>query len=240
MSSSPYLAIRLYRGLWAAIDWLYPPICAGCGAGRTRWCAQCSSSVKLVEPPICPKCGDIQQNGQICSLCTKNQPHFASLRSWAIFEGALRQAIHKFKYERDLTLGDLFAHPMIELVYKMDWKIDLVIPVPLSRKRFNERGYNQSAFLAWPIALGIAADYSSKALTRNRDTRSQVGLNADERRDNVANAFIARPTLVSQKSILLIDDVTTTGSTIDACAAALNRAGARNVYGLTLARATLT
>jgi predicted amidophosphoribosyltransferase len=88
--------------------------------------------------------------------------------------------------------------------------------------------------------LGIKSPYSSKALKRDRDTQAQVGLNAEERRNNVANAFSAQTGLVFQKTVLVVDDVTTTGSTIDACAAALIQAGAKNVYGLTLARAILT
>jgi ComF family protein len=185
-------------------------------------------------------CGDFQVNQQVCLQCRQSPPHFRVLRSWAAFEGALREAIHRFKYDRDLTLGELFSRPMIELVYTMNWQIDLVIPVPLSQRRFNERGYNQSAFLARPIALGIKAPYSSKSLRRLRDTRTQVGLNAEERRNNVVHAFEARSEFVSQKNILVIDDITTTGSTINACAAALIQAGAKNVYGLTLARAVLT
>jgi ComF family protein len=185
-------------------------------------------------------CGDFQAQDQLCQQCSKLLPHYKSLRSWATFEGTLREAIHKFKYERDLTLGDLFARPMIELVNKMNWQIGLVTPVPLSQMRFAERGYNQSAFLARPIALGIKSPYSSKALKRDRDTQAQVGLNAEERRNNVADAFSAETGLVFQKNVLVVDDVTTTGSTIDACAAALIQAGAKNVYGLTLARAVLT
>ena len=240
MSTPTRLALRLYQGFWAGIDWIYPPICAGCGKVGTRWCEKCSSSVILVEPPVCPVCGDFQVREQVCQQCSESLPHFNALRSWAVFEGALREAIHRFKYDRDLSLGDLFSRPMIELVYKMNWPIDLVIPVPLSQRRFNERGYNQSAFLARPIALGINVPYSSKSLKRNRDTRTQVGLNAEERRKNVAHAFKAEPVLVLRKNILVIDDVTTTGSTINACAAALIQAGSKNVYGLTLARAKLT
>jgi len=112
--------------------------------------------------------------------------------------------------------------------------------VPLSKQRLKERGYNQAAMLAKPLALGLGVPFQPKALQRRRNTRSQVGLSRKERRRNVAGAFWASPDWISGKAVVVVDDVATSGSTLDACAEALWRAGASNVFGLTLARAELS
>jgi ComF family protein len=109
--------------------------------------------------------------------------------------------------------------------------------VPLSKERYQQRGYNQAGLLARPVALALNIPYQPKALERWRDTVSQVGLSADQRMDNVVGAFKASQGLVKDRSILVIDDVTTTGATINSCAQALLQAGASEVFALTLARA---
>lgn len=239
MSISKRPFFHLYQGIWAGIDLLFPPHCAGCGKNGARWCDGCKASVNLVNPPYCPKCGNSQLNDHLCQECVADPPTFTALRSWAIFDGVLRNAIHKFKYERDISLGETFAKPLCDLLQQLMWNINLIIPVPLSKGRLRERGYNQSAFLARPVALYFGIKYSEQSLERVRETQTQVGLNAVQRRHNVAQAFTANANIVGNKVILVIDDVTTTGSTLDACAEALIKANAKNVYGLTLARAVL-
>ena len=159
------------------------------------------------------------------------------MRSWLAFEGPIRNALHKLKYHRNMALGDALAQPLAEYVGTLGWTVNLVVPVPLGKKRMKERGYNQIGLVAMPLAEINHWQYAPRALARTRETRSQVGLTVAERKENVAGAFRADTELVSGKSILLMDDVATTGATISACAAALLDAGARNVYALTLARA---
>jgi ComF family protein len=156
-----------------------------------------------------------------------------------MFDGPLRAALRRLKYERDIGLGEPLSKHLIELYNQVKWDIDLVVPTPLSAHRAKERGYNQSAALARPFASAIQKSYQPTALRRTRETRSQVGLSALERRKNVEDSFIARRELVVGKTVLIIDDVMTTGSTINACSQALRMAGASSVYGLTLARAAL-
>jgi ComF family protein len=161
------------------------------------------------------------------------------LRSWAIFGDRLRQAIHRLKYKGDLALGDVLSRPMIDSLRQWKWQVDLVTPVPIGLARLAERGYNQAALLARPIAWGLGWPYHSDGLYRVRETRSQVGLSLDERQQNVKDAFRARSKYVAGKSVLVVDDVTTSGATLKACAAALLEAGADQVYGLTLARTAM-
>jgi len=164
-------------------------------------------------------------------------PPYTALRSWAVFSGPLRQALHRLKYARDIALGETLAQPLIELFLNLGWQVDLVVPVPLSRARHEERGYNQAALLARPLALACGLSYRPKTIQKTRETLSQVGLTKSGRRDNVKDAFFAPSSQVQGKRILVIDDVTTSGATIEACAQALTVGGAERVYGLTLARA---
>jgi ComF family protein len=140
------------------------------------------------------------------------------------------------KYRGDMTLGEILARPLIELLEKNNWDPDAVIPVPISEQRLFERGYNQSALLARPVALAIGKTYQSKGLVKSKDTDTQVGLTYAQRMENVYGAFLADRNYVNNQRILLIDDVTTSGATMEACSAALKKAGALEVFGLTLAR----
>ena len=134
-------------------------------------------------------------------------------------------------------MGETLARALVKMLDNVTWEIDLITPVPLGLARLAERGYNQSSLLARPVSLALDVPYRPQILSRARETRSQVGLTATERRLNVSGAFVAHPDWVKGRSILVVDDVTTSGSTLDACAEALFTAGARQVYGLTLARA---
>ena len=230
-------AYRVDKVIWSALDWLYPPYCGGCGQKGMRWCLDCQQKIHVIRPPVCPKCGDSQTPARLCFSCKTTQPCYDNLRSWAYFDGPVRNAIHRLKYKRDVALGDVLSNHLVSLLKELCWPVDLVIPVPLGVARLNERGYNQSALLARPIALEMRLDYQPKALERIRETRSQVDLNAAERRDNVAGAFRASHAAVNGRQILVVDDVTTSGATLDACSAALKEAGARRVYGITLTRA---
>jgi ComF family protein len=231
---------RLYQSLWIALDWVFPPNCGGCGKLGIRWCPDCNQKTRKIESPICHICGQQISKGDVCHSCKKQTPSFEALRSWAVFEGPIRECLHKLKYRGNLALGEAMSRPLIDLQQHMKWDINMVIPVPLGEARYKERGYNQASLLAKPLALKLQVSNPSKALIRKRETPSQVNLNREQRKTNVADAFKADPDQVFRKSILVIDDVTTSGSTLDSCASALRAAGAENVYGLTLARAELT
>jgi ComF family protein len=159
------------------------------------------------------------------------------MRSWLVFDGPIRYALHNLKYRRNMALGDALAQHFEEYVSTLGWPINVVVPVPLGKERIKERGYNQVGLVAMPLAAANHWRYVPRALVRSRETRSQVGLTPTERKNNVAGAFEAEPALVSEATILLMDDVATTGATVTACATALMDAGAKSVYVLTLARA---
>ena len=228
---------RLHQWLWIGIDWLYPPVCGGCGSKGDRWCVDCRSKVQIIQPPICNHCGQHIQSGGECASCKKSPPHFVALRSWATFQGPVRNALHQLKYKRNIALGERLAEPLCALFEVQGWPVGMVVPVPLGIARFKERGYNQAALIARPFSLAFDLHYAPHALQRTRETQSQVGLSITERKTNVKDAFTAKSDVVSGKNVLLIDDVATSSATLDACAAALRKDGAAQVFCLTLARA---
>ena len=230
-------AYFVYHRLWRILDYIYPPRCITCGRTGRQWCLECQKDVTLIEGIICERCGEPQASPGVCPRCRNNPPGYRSLRSYGVFEGGLREAIHSLKYHQNMSMGEHLSHLIVQALSGNAWDIDLIVSVPLGKERRRERGYNQSSLLAFPVALAFGIPFKAGALYRKHETSSQVTLSAAERLRNVMGAFVAHPGLVEGKSVLVIDDVTTTGATMAACAQALLSAGAREVYGFTLARA---
>ena len=159
------------------------------------------------------------------------------MRSWAVFDSPVQNGLHTIKYRGNIGLGEALAAQMADFVRSLQWPVEILIPVPLGKERLKERGYNQVGLVAQPLAYLMRWLYQPQALWKTRETRSQVGLNLSQRRENVQRAYQADPKIVDRKSILIMDDVATTGSTILACTESLVLAGARDVYVLTIARA---
>jgi ComF family protein len=149
----------------------------------------------------------------------------------------LLEAIHDLKYRGNLGIGAALAQPLVVLLKQLAWKIDLVSVVPLDSKKVRQRGFNQSIFIGKPLANQTGLVFSSRAIRKIRSTKSQVGLDYSQRINNVQGAFTANKKIVTGKTILLVDDVITTGATLNACAQALTDAEARIIYGITVARA---
>ena len=225
------------QSAWTVVDLVFPPHCAGCGRPGQRFCKDCQGQLEPLRPPFCETCGypvDAAGKCQTCLTGARTLPALAGIRSAFFHAGPLRRAIHQFKYRRDGILADTLATWM--LVVGED---GLVVPVPLAAERLAERGYNQAGLLARAYAELHGLPCVARAVRRTRHTESQVGLSVAQRQRNVAGAFQAEPGLVSGHTIMLVDDVCTTGATLEACAAALMTAGAARVWGLTLARARL-
>ncbi len=223
--------------MWGSLDWLFPPVCGGCNRPGFRWCPDCQKRVMAVPEPICNSCGMPVVRYNLCPGCRTSRPPYVALRSWLIFEGPIRNALHKLKYRRNLALGDSLAQHLAVYVRGLNWPINVITPVPLGRNRQRERGYNQVGLVAKPLAEINGWAYTPRGLKRVRETRSQVGLSVLQRKENVSGAFRADPVLLAGKTVLLMDDVATTGATLSACTEALLSAGAASVYALTIARA---
>lgn len=215
-----------WRALGSALlDLFFPPRCAACGKDGAWFCATCLSSVTFVAdeesgfPMLLPGGG------------------LLAVHSVAYFGGALREAIHRFKYEGMRVLGAPFGEILHDYWRTHAISADVLIPVPLHQRRLRERGYNQSQILAEELARRVGLAVNATALRRIKDTVPQVQLNAQERQRNVAGAFHCEPLALAGHRVVLIDDVRTTGATLCACAEAVMAAGACSVAALTLAKA---
>jgi len=241
----PRWASRFGRVL---LDLLYPIFCVGCGQPGTLYCVACREAVRRITPPLCPLCGQPQENAQVCSRCTSilsersSHPPIDGIRSLAYLEGPLRRAVYGLKYDHIRELAEPLGDMLANYYQTTPLPTDVIIPVPLHRRRQRERGYNQSALLAQHLGSATEIPVRCDLLQRHRYTRSQTRLTAQQRSRNVKGAFSCakQPDLakaISGKKVLLIDDVATTGATLRACAQALRNQGARSVWALTVARA---
>ncbi len=235
------------EALRSFVDIFFPPVCPFCTADIALrgegLCGGCAGrlGLHLIKGPVCRVCGAPMKGNcgpeSTCGACIKRPPRFSSARSLYVFSGGAREAVHCLKYRGRTMLGPVLGRALAGLVSSMNFSPEVVLPVPLHRKKLRARGFNQSVVLARHMArsLGLRADVSS--LARSRHTASQVGLNTKERRRNVAGAFVLRRAQrVGGRRVLLVDDVLTTGATVNECSRVLRAAGAE-VAVVTLARA---
>ena len=237
----------------AALDLVFPALCPVCqtilGAGRRDpLCGSCWSAITRLGAPWCDVCGaapavsmsfgEPRRIGPVrpCPTCETDPPHYHYARSAAVYEGQLREALHALKFSGRRAL----AGPLAELVAEqclasLPGGIEALIPVPLAREREWQRGFNQATLLARRIGRRLEVPTRPRWLTRTRATRPQSDLSASERRANVRGAFRASHR-VAGRHVLVVDDILTTGATLDACARALRDAGVVRVGVLTVAR----
>ena len=230
---------RIYQAIafgWRLLMWFFPPRCLGCGIHGANLCADCAAAAERISGFVCRRCGKPLGADNVCPLCSRLEKiYFERVRSAFAYEDLIREAIHQFKFKRKLELSLLFANEIFSVYLTQKWSIDLVVPTPISRERRNERGYNQTEWVARTFAIRAELPYSATGLQKLRETESQSSLNEAERRRNLDGAFEAERITVQGKLILVVDDVLTTGTTMNECARALKKAGAGSVYGLTIA-----
>lgn len=236
------------------IDIIYPPRCLICKeflhqhnqidkSNATSFCQTCTSSFHKISSPLCSICGVpfLPDTGEdhVCENCIRRRPFYKAARAPYFYEDTLMTAIHQFKYNGRRVfadpLGALLARFAASWVRKSGTL--LTIPVPLHPKRLRERGFNQSLLLARHVAGQLCIELDFLSLRRVRHTSPQTALGREERRKNVRGAFqVLNPSAVKGKEVLLVDDVATTGNTLNECARALKRSGCKKVFCLALAR----
>ncbi len=220
-----------------ASGWLLPPCCVACGRRGHEMCPQCWSESRPLAAPLCPRCSVPSNEGRLCRQCAGHvHPTHAILARYP-FEGAIRSALVALKYRSRTRLAPILSVALDAALAARPVSFDLVVPVPLSAGRLRARGHNQSELLARALAAGRCVDLAASALRREHETRPQTGLSAGERRINVRGAFSAAPDgSLKSRRVLLVDDVCTTGATLDACAQALLEAGVAGVWAVVVAR----
>lgn len=232
--------MTLARDLWSGLlDLVYPTYCLACGAADENYlCAKCVEMIDIIGDMHCYKCA-IPCETYICSDCLSREFAFDWACSAGLYEGALRKAIHALKYDMHIAIVDQLAELMIRCYphKELNGDVDMVIPIPIHRNRLIERGFNQSEELCRLLCKRIYVPMETDALFRIRNTRHQVSLPEDKRMLNIKGAFAVRqPDLVMGRRVLLVDDVFTTGSTLNEAAKVLKESGAESVYVYTLAR----
>ncbi len=224
----------------AALGLVFPPQCASCGLPGLEFCHRCAQRVQPLPESICLRCGSPQRvTVALCHSCRNRSRSLTFSRAAALHTEPLRQAIHALKYQERPQLAESLGRYLVAAYQQPPWSelpnlVDAVVPVPLHVERYAERGYNQSELLAGKLCRECNLPLRPHWITRIRPTRQQVGLSPAERRANVTGAFESSAE-VRGGTLLLVDDVYTTGSTLEACAEAAVRGGASAVYALTLA-----
>ena len=234
------LAGRFVKFLKVLFDFFVPPVCLVCGKDTEEElvCQECINLLSPIEKRFCILCGNPFTKREVCKYCKDYKLSLSRIRSLYKFEHPLPLLIHEFKYKNKRKLGEIFGKKMAVLVRSDPYlkNAELIIPVPLHPSKKRERGYNQSEI----IALQISQDMGIRMLNilkRVKNTRTQTELSVQERRRNVEGAFVLLQEFketIKGKKVLLVDDVITTGATLDACSEVLLKNGAQEVYGVTL------
>ena len=223
-----------------------PPQCPCCERfseeGRQGFCSNCLSQIRWIEPPFCSICGIPFISREVethpCGACVTHRKYFTIARALGAFEGSLQEAIHRWKYEGKTYLTPFFADWMAEGLNR-HWEpgsLNLLIPVPLHTRRLRERGFNQSLLLVRELSRRTGIPYRKSILQKKKSTIPQVNLSGVEREKELRGTFhVIGKEELSGLSVLLIDDVYTTGATVNECSKVLLRGGAKKVDVLTLA-----
>lgn len=220
---------------------IFPVECLGCGREGAYLCAQCLASIPLVDYFVCPVCQRPSKNGLTCESCL-NKSHINGLTFATDYQNPLvRKSIVTLKYNlvKDLTqpLASLMITVLKNSNFEQVIKPDLVISVPLHPKRLADRGFNQSDILAKIICQEFGWNFNPAVLKRIRATKSQTDLTGQARWENVKNIFrVTTPKIIKNKNIILVDDVYTTGATLEEAAKTLKKYGAKTVWAITLAK----
>lgn len=238
----------MIRTIWDnVINIFLPKCCVLCRGILTdknnrHLCDPCRNKLKPINGLFCQKCGKpLPEGGAHCYFCRTagvSGTHFEYIRAAGVYEGVLKEVIHKFKYQdKDFLVDDLSEFLIQQSKDKFNWiEIDFIVPIPLHKKSEHKRGYNQAKLLAEKVAIYFSKPLIFGNLIRVRKTKAQMQLPREKRLINLVDAFtILEPIIFKNKNILLIDDVSTTGTTIEECAKVVKRAGVKKIWGLVLA-----
>lgn len=225
---------------------IFPPRCLNCGEelyNKTGLCIKCFKKLNFITSPKCDICGypfeiDMSEDKNlICPNCLKKNFKFNKARSVFTYNDITKKLILAYKHSRHIELAPFFSKIMLQAGSELLKETDLIIPVPISKLRLIKRGYNQSSLLAKHIGKHKKIKVSFNNLIRYKHTAYQGNMHIKQRRENVRNAFVIKnANKIRNKNILLIDDVFTTGATINECIKTLKKAGANKVFALTIAR----
>lgn len=230
-------APRVHPASEALLNLLYPPHCVVCERPGAWLCSDCLALRTPLPAPLCPHCGRPMPTARLCRRCRAGRSQLVAVRSVGAYTTPLREAIHALKYGGMRVLAQPLAALLAEYWQSATIAVDVIVPVPLHPRRQRYRGYNQAELLACAMAERVGLPVERHGIVRHRDTRSQVGLSVAERHANMQGAFECAGAALNGARVLLIDDVLTTGATLEAAAEAAKAGGAAGVWALTVSRA---
>lgn len=200
-------------------------------------CQVCMQKLPFKTGKICYKCGDnIVGSGSYCLHCKDHEKPYEFARASFTYEKPIKTLIYELKYSRGKFLAQYLSLFLVDEFIKQNWQVDAVIPVPLYVSREKKRGFNQATLLSSQFQNLLNLQIDTTSLIRTKNTPTQTKLTKEQRKSNLEKAFkVTNKQNIKNKNILLVDDVFTTGATIEECATALKKAGAKNVYAITLA-----
>ena len=220
---------------------VFPIQCLGCGQPNLYLCSGCLKSILLIDYFVCPTCRHPSTNGQTCLNCRSKTNLDGLIYALNYDQSLVRQAIHAIKYSFIQDLMPIMAELLIKVLdqsrFHQDFSADIIIPIPLHRQKLAQRGFNQAERLAEILGQKYSWSINTKTLQRTKSTRSQTGLPRLKRLVNVKDIFsVKAPESIRNKNIILVDDVCTTGATLEEAAKILKHNGASKVWAITLAR----
>jgi ComF family protein len=221
----------------AALDLFFPQKCLGCGREGELLCYSCQSKIPRISMPLCPRCGKPQINDIVCPSCVSHKTDLDGIRAPFKFEGVIREAIHQLKYKNLRSIATTIAAYLYDYSTSASIPAEVLVPVPLHIKRLKERGYNQSELIAKELGSRLNLPVECNSLIRNKYILPQAKTQSiEERRKNVIQSFTCQSCALQGKKVLLIDDVYTSGATLEACASAIKTVKPVSIWGLVAAR----
>lgn len=218
------------------MDLIFPRFCVGCGTEGTWLCPKCQKQTVSIQMQTCPACKRISQNGVYCLKCRPDKFLDGVIVADYFEEGPTKEIIHNFKYNHVLELKKYLGGRLVNAYLKSGISAEIITFTPLHFRRLASRGYNQSEVLAGEVGGKVKIPVST-LLHKVKNTKRQVGLIGELRRKNLTGVFLVkRANLVKGQEIIIIDDILTTGTTLNECAKVLKEAGAKKVWGLVLAK----
>ena len=244
-----HLSALLRTGSEGILNTVFPAECRLCnepltGFSRLPVCDTCRSQIETFSAKVCDRCGEAvaADSIELCTACRNAPPPFVTAKAIGPYDGKLRGLIHLLKYDRVLPAAAALAHRLHVIAAQHAHEFGerpLIVPIPLHRNKLRDRGFNQAEEIAAALHRDTGFEMKRHILHRRKDTASQTGMTAHQRRENVRAAFVVRPRDkrdVAGRNIILVDDVMTTGATAAECARVLMRNGAAKVFVLTAAR----
>lgn len=230
------------RFLHIFLEYLYPRRCPICheiiGVKNTYICMECTNKLEVIKEPRCKKCSKPieSKTREYCLDCSNKQLHYDRGYALWVYKKGIKESIYAFKYQNRKEYAHYYTMELLKYYGSTLEKLqlDVVMPIPISRKKKIKRGFNQAELIAKPIAKALGVQIDTKTLIRIKDTTPQKKLNNKDRIKNLEKAFKILKNSVEYKNVLLVDDIYTTGSTISECAKILKASGAERIYYISL------